>query len=49
MIDRELNTYKAIKEISKDPQQYKDACKKRAAEFDTSIFLDKIQKAILAM
>jgi glycosyltransferase involved in cell wall biosynthesis len=40
---------KAIKEICKDPQQYKDACRKRAADFDKSIFLDKIQKAILAM
>ncbi len=39
---------RAVNEISKNPQQYKDACKKRAADFDTSIFLDKIQKAILA-
>jgi glycosyltransferase involved in cell wall biosynthesis len=37
---------RAIKEISKDPEQYKDACKKRAADFDTSIFLEKITKAI---
>jgi hypothetical protein len=38
---------RAITEISKDPQQYKDACKKRAADFDTSIFLEKMKKAIL--
>lgn len=34
----------AIRGISKDPQQYKDACKKRAADFDTSIFLEKMNK-----
>ena len=38
---------KAVKEISKDPQQHKDACKKRAVDFDTSIFLEKMQKAML--
>lgn len=37
---------RAIKEISKEPQKYKDACKKRAADFDTSIFLDKMKKII---
>ncbi|MEI6104830.1 MAG: glycosyltransferase [Methanothrix sp.] len=37
---------RAIKEISKDPEQYKEACKKRAADFDTSIFLEKMKKAI---
>lgn len=35
---------RAIKEISKDPQQYRDTCKKRAADFDTSIFLKNIRK-----
>ncbi len=35
---------RAIKEISRDPQQYRDACEKRAAEFDTSIFLEKMKK-----
>jgi glycosyltransferase involved in cell wall biosynthesis len=38
---------RAVKEISKDPQKYGDACKKRAADFDTSIFLEKMQKAML--
>lgn len=37
---------RAVKEVSKDPQKYKEACKKRAADFDTSIFLEKMQKAI---
>lgn len=37
---------RAIKEISKDPQQHKDACKKRAADFDTSIFLEKMKKTM---
>lgn len=35
---------RAIMEISKDPAQYKLACQKRAAEFDTSIFLQKMKK-----
>jgi glycosyltransferase involved in cell wall biosynthesis len=39
---------RAVKEISKDPLQYKVACKKRAADFDTSIFLEKMQKVISA-
>jgi glycosyltransferase involved in cell wall biosynthesis len=39
---------KAIKEISKEPQKYKDACRIRAADFDTSIFLEKMRKAFLA-
>ena len=38
---------RAINEISKDPQQYKEACKKRAADFDTSIFLEKMKKIML--
>ncbi|MDD4447373.1 MAG: glycosyltransferase [Methanothrix sp.] len=37
---------RAIKEISKDPLQYRDACKKRAEDFDTSIFLEKIKRII---
>ncbi len=37
---------RAVKEISKDPQKYKDACKKRAADFDTSIFLEKMKKTM---
>jgi glycosyltransferase involved in cell wall biosynthesis len=37
---------RAIKEISKDPEHYKEACKKRAADFDTSIFLEKMKNAI---
>jgi glycosyltransferase involved in cell wall biosynthesis len=37
---------RAIKEVSRDPQQYRDACEKRAADFDTSIFLEKMKKAI---
>jgi len=36
---------RVIKNISRDPQRYREACMKRAADFDTSIFLDKIQKA----
>ncbi len=35
---------RAIKEISKEPQKYKEACRRRAADFDTSIFLEKIRK-----
>ncbi|MFZ2473306.1 MAG: glycosyltransferase [Methanothrix sp.] len=37
---------RAIKKISKDPSQYRDACKKRAANFDTSIFLENIKKTM---
>ncbi len=36
----------AIREISKDPQKYKDACQMRAADFDSSIFLEKIRKVM---
>jgi glycosyltransferase involved in cell wall biosynthesis len=35
---------RAITEISKDPPQYKEACQRRAADFDTNIFLEKIRK-----
>jgi glycosyltransferase involved in cell wall biosynthesis len=37
---------RAVKEISKDPQQHKDACRKRAADFDMSIFLEKMKKTM---
>ena len=36
----------AIKEINKNPKQYKEACQMRAKEFDTEIFLEKIKKEI---
>lgn len=35
----------AMREISKDPGLYRDACEARAEEFDLSIFLDKILQA----
>lgn len=38
----------AVKKISMNPEKYKDACIKRASEFDTSVFLEKIQKLISA-
>jgi glycosyltransferase involved in cell wall biosynthesis len=38
---------RAIKEISVDPQKYKDACQRRAAEFDTSVFLENMKKIIV--
>jgi glycosyltransferase involved in cell wall biosynthesis len=37
---------RAIRAVSRDPAQYKQACLKRAAEFDTSIFLEKMKKAM---
>ncbi len=37
---------RAVKEISKDPEKYKDDCITHASEFDTSIFLEKIRKFI---
>ena len=37
---------KAIKEIGKNPQEYKDACLKRAKEFDTKVFIKKIKEEI---
>jgi glycosyltransferase involved in cell wall biosynthesis len=39
---------KAVKQLSKDPEWYKDACINRAEEFGTSIFLEKISKCIPA-
>jgi glycosyltransferase involved in cell wall biosynthesis len=37
---------RAIEQISKNPEWYREACIKRAEEFDTSIFLEKISKYI---
>lgn len=39
----------AVKEISTDPERYKYACMRRAKEFDTSVFLEKICKFIPAI
>ena len=36
----------AINEIAKDPARYKDACLKRAAQFDTKVFIEKIKEQI---
>ena len=38
----------AVKEISKNPGRYKEACIKRAKKFDTTIFLENISKFIPA-
>jgi glycosyltransferase involved in cell wall biosynthesis len=35
---------RAIREISKNPAQYKQACQKRAADFDISIFLENMKR-----
>ena len=35
---------KALKEISKDPERYKEECMERAREFDTSVFLEKFSQ-----
>ncbi|VVB72997.1 Trehalose synthase [uncultured archaeon] len=37
---------KAVRAVSRDPKRYKDACMTRAMDFDASIFLDMIRKAI---
>lgn len=37
---------RAVEEIAKDPERYKDACMKRAKEFDISVFLDEIHSLI---
>jgi glycosyltransferase involved in cell wall biosynthesis len=37
---------RAIREVSRDPALYKQACLKRAADFDTSIFLEKMKKTM---
>lgn len=39
----------AVKKISMDPERYKYACIRRAKEFDTSVFLEKICKFIPAV
>jgi glycosyltransferase involved in cell wall biosynthesis len=36
----------AVKEIGKNPQDYKDACLKQAEKFDTKIFIGKIKEEI---
>jgi glycosyltransferase involved in cell wall biosynthesis len=36
----------AVKEISRDPVKYKEACLNRAKEFDTNVFLEKFCKLI---
>jgi acylphosphatase len=45
-VEGDENQVSEFQEISKDPQQHKDACKKRAADFDTSIFLEKMKKTM---
>ena len=37
---------RAVKEIAKDPERYKEACMKQAKEFDTSVFMEKIRHII---
>jgi glycosyltransferase involved in cell wall biosynthesis len=37
---------RAVKEIARDPSIYKDECIKRACEFETSIFLERIRRLI---
>jgi glycosyltransferase involved in cell wall biosynthesis len=37
---------KAVKEISRDPEHYRDGCIERAKKFDVSIFQDRIRKSI---
>lgn len=37
---------RAMTQISKNPESYKEACIKRAEEFDTFVFLEKIRKCI---
>lgn len=36
----------AIKEVGANPEQYKDACQRRAAQFDTKVFIEKIRSLI---
>jgi len=38
----------AVKEIARDPERFKEACIKRAKEFDASIFLEKIHRTLPA-
>lgn len=37
---------RAVREVSREPQRYKEACLKRASDFDTSIFLENIEMSI---
>jgi glycosyltransferase involved in cell wall biosynthesis len=37
---------RAVKEIARDPNRYEGACIKRAKEFDTPVFLEKIRRLI---
>lgn len=37
---------KAIKEIGRDPEEYRDACIEQAKKFDTSVFIKKIKEQI---
>ncbi len=37
---------RAVKEIARDPEGYKNACIKQASKFDASVFLEKIRKLI---
>lgn len=39
---------RAIQAISEDPARFKEACMKRAKEFDTEIFLKKMRMIIAA-
>jgi glycosyltransferase involved in cell wall biosynthesis len=39
---------RAIREVSKDPQGYEEACRKRARDFDSLIFIEKINRLIRA-
>ncbi|MFA6215879.1 MAG: glycosyltransferase, partial [Patescibacteria group bacterium] len=36
----------AIIEVGKDPAKFREACLKRAKEFDTQVFIEKIKKQI---
>ena len=38
---------KALKEITGDPERYKEKCMERAREFDTSVFLERFRKLML--
>lgn len=40
---------RAVKEISRHPDEYREACIGRAKEFDTAVFLEKIRKRIQAV
>ena len=39
---------KAIREVSREPAKYKEACMERAKEFDTEIFLERMKETIAA-